>query len=230
MKKLDQIKYEAEKELIDRLSDRCLEVLLEGGDFRLERGELEDDWHAIKDEVADYYTPREDDDVRSILNESGEQIEETFNFIKDEIDPTFGKDVDQYIPMIKSVIFYNIANDFDFNAHNIFWKTTDETIRKLKLNFDTDLLDNKDYILSYINECNHGYPLIVASDNLKDDPEVVKKAIEKESWLFDYSSLRLFNISKNSPVNELLEKDMLKNKLKDELINNKNKSIRKNKI
>lgn len=229
MKKLDEIKEKAENSLIEAMSDRCLEVLLEGGDFRLEKGELEDDWHALKDEAADRFTPSDDDIVRLIMKESPKEMEESFNFVKNEIDPEFGKDCDQYISLMKTVVFHHLITDMFYNSHNIFWKTDKLMLEKLQNEFDLTKLNDSDYILEQINKRKQGYPLLVAGKNVIDDSKVVKEAMKYQEWMFDYSSPRLFEMGRKTSPKEAIEKDILMKNLTGELAPGEKKQ-KKNKI
>lgn len=217
MTKLEGLTAEAERLTIDKLSNKCLEFLLAGQDVRLEKGMLEDEWYEIKDACADFVTPHDENTVKTIIKESTEEMEASFNFIKEELDPDFGKDCKEFNSLMKTVIFHHILTDLHYNAHNIFWKSTELMIDKLKNNYKSEELENEEFIIEEIKRTGLGYPLLICGNDIRDNPNVVKIAIEKNEWVFDYASKRLKEMAINTSIGEALESDILRMKLNKEL-------------
>lgn len=111
----------------------------------------------------------------------------------------------------------------------IFALTLDKISTVISKEYDKKKFSDPSYISSLISDLNLGYPILFASKSVRDNPNVVLESFNKKSWYFDMSSQRLKDLARNEDPKNVLEKDILRLELLNNLNINSSVSSRKSK-
>lgn len=205
-KNLTQLVDTAEKELITTMSRLLRHQFENGVDILMELdSSLKDEYIRVGQLIAEQVIPPKKNDVEKLLSTDMKLILEGCDKMK-EIGAVTTEEFATcsiYDTLKKGVGFIIVKYFIDY-AENIKERIFINTCELVSSQYTEEQRGNRDFILSLLEETGHGWPLIIAKNDLDKDPEVVLKAYQNDSWALNFADKSITEkIGEKPPIEAL---------------------------
>lgn len=230
---LEEAKETAMGALIGACSGRFTHVVLKDKDLReIQTSAFFKEWGKLTKAASNFALP--DDKVKltqmedEIFGDASEYItvgDEVL--IKPDIYGTEGKE--------REKLKYNFLTEYlcgylESEKDYVLAVSLDNIIKEISKSYDSTKFNDKEYILDLMVKENKSFPFLFAGEEVKDNPNMVLKACKKGWWFFDMASERLRNLSLSHDLKKILDNDILRYNLEEELSNNSSEKKKSMKI
>lgn len=222
---LEKLLHKAIERSIEELSIRWVVYVLQDIDIRYFKDNeyRYDEWHDLRIKIANELVPKDKEEVHRLAKESSLQSLGVIDLVDDKYllktkNNPFAKGV-SLRKMLCDLVVDHLLDPKE--ERYILALTLDKISKKISEDYEQNRFSDESYFIELMNEKNIGFPILFANQNVRDNPFVMKLAFDKKPWLFDMSSQRLRELSKNQSPEEVLKKDMLRKDLESSLVERK---------